>query len=108
MVLTVFVSAGLSLSTVQTSDMTVKMAMGSDMSVAGNGDCTACPDGADDSGNPIACPPICMAPVLAMLPQDLTVATAIQTSQLSSLPCPLRHGWGLLPDPYPPRPSDLV
>ena len=53
LLLAVFVAAGLSLSAVQASDMTVKMGMMSGMDMSGGGDCGGCPDKAPD-GNGVA------------------------------------------------------
>lgn len=102
----VFVTAGLSLPAVQATEMSVKMTMTSDMGT-GDRDCATCPRGADDSGNPKACSPVCVAPAFALLPQDPAVVTAIQASMLPSLPSPFLHGRGSLPDPSPPKPSGL-
>ena len=87
MLLAVFVTAGFGLSAVQASNMSVKMSTATDMGVAtdmgmaGDRDCAACPVGSDDHGNPVHCPPVCVAPVLAVLPQELAVPTVVQRPQ---------------------------
>jgi len=70
-----------------------------------DGDCKACIKDAGDNGNPMHCPPSCIAPVLAVLPQDFTLTAVSPVRQSSRLPAPLLRGRSSLPDPYPPRPS---
>ena len=124
LLLAVFVTAGLSLTAVQASDMSVKMTMMSgsgmtmpsdtgtttmsDMGVTGGGDCDACAGGTRDHGYPMSCWPVCVAPVFAVLPQGLAVTTIGQMAQLYSSTFQLLRGRDSLPDPSPPRPSDLV
>lgn len=113
--LVVFLTAGLGLAGAQASVMSAKMmttmsdnamvmhsdadtAMSSDMA----GDCKACPESAGDNGNPMHCPPTCIAPVLAVLPQGLAMRTVARV-QPSALPTPLLHGQSFQPDPSPPR-----
>ncbi|QND68458.1 hypothetical protein HB777_33965 [Mesorhizobium loti] len=123
MLLAVLLTAGFSLSAAQASVMSARMAMTgsemamatdtgmakmSDMGTATDGDCKACLKGAGDIGNPMHCPPTCIAPVLAVLPQDLAMTVVPLVSQPSALPTPLLHGRSSLPDPTPPRPSDLI
>ena len=86
--------------------MSVKMSMTTDMGLSS--DCAACPVGSDDRGNPMYCPPVCIASVVAVLPQDLAVTTNVQKPQPFLSPLALLHGRNSLPDPSPPRPSDLV
>jgi hypothetical protein len=123
MLLAVLLTAGFSLSAAQASVMSARMAMtGKDMAVAaGTGmagmshmatatdsDCHACLKGASDNGNPMHCPPTCIAPVMAVLPEGLAITLAPQVQQPSALPAPLLHGRSSLPDPTPPRLSDLI
>lgn len=90
------------------------MAMGADTGMAKmaengmNGDCKACLKGAGDTGNPMHCPPSCIAPVLAVLPQGPAMTMVPPVQQPSALQTPLLHGRSSLPDPFPPRPSDLI
>ena len=119
MLLAVFLTAGFSMSAAQANVMSAKMTMASDEGVAMpsgmgkmadatmNGDCKTCPKGAGSSDDPMHCAPTCIAPVLAVLPQDLTVTVVSPVSQPSALPTPFLHGRSSLPDPYPPRPSNL-
>jgi hypothetical protein len=112
--LAAFVATGFALSAVQASNMSVKMSMATDIGIAtdmgmsSDGDCAACSAGSDDHGNPMYCPPVCITPILAVLPQDLAVATNVQRLQPFLSPLALLHGRSSLPDPYPPRPSDLA
>lgn len=122
MLLAVFLTAGLSLSAAQASVMSARMTMmtGSGMTMptdvgmakksdtATNGDCKACLKGAGDNGNPVYCPTVCVAPVLAVLPQGLTMTMVLRAQQPSAHPAPYLHGRSSAPDPFPPRPSDLV
>lgn len=120
MLLAVFLTAGLSFSAAQASVMSAKMTMmtGSGMTMpadvgtatgsAMNGDCKACLKGASDNGNPIHCAPVCVAPVLAVLPQVLAIRVVPRAQQPSALPAPFLRGRSSVPDPFPPRPTDLV
>lgn len=81
------------------------MAMSKMGDTAMNGDCKACPKNAGGSDNPMHCPPSCIAPVFAVLPQDLTVTVLPPVSQPSTLPPLFLRGRSFLPDPYPPRPA---
>lgn len=121
MLLAVFLTAGFSLSAAQASVMSAKMTMAADDGMAMssdtgmgkmadatmNGDCKACLKDTGGSDNPMHCPPSCIAPVLAVLPQDLAVTVVPPVSQPSALPTPFPRGRSSLPDPYPPRPSNL-
>jgi len=116
MLLAVFLTAGFSLSAAQASVMSAKMTMAADegmtmpsgmgkmVDAAMNGDCKACIKGAGDNGNPMHCPPSCISPVLAVLPQDFTVKAVPPMQQPSGQPAASLHGRSSLPDPYPPRP----
>ncbi|WP_258589445.1 hypothetical protein [Mesorhizobium sp. AR02] len=115
MLLAVFLAAGFSLSTAQASIMSVRMAgammmpadtgMGKMAETPMKGDCNACLKDTGDKGGPMQCPPICIAPALAVLPQDFRVTPAPSVQQPSALAAPFLHGRSSLPDPYPPRPS---
>ena len=104
------VALGMSLSTVQASDMAVEKAMASDtgasgMAGTGHGGCGGCDDGG--SAKDMSCAPACMAPVsAATLPQGWSV-TVRQTSDPSTRPYLHRLGRAPAPDPTPPRPGDL-
>ncbi|NUS22596.1 MAG: hypothetical protein HOQ25_22880 [Mesorhizobium sp.] len=124
LLLAVFLTAGFSLSaaraSVMAATMTAGIAAGDGMSMpagpgmdemtdaAMKGDCKGCLKGAGDDGKGIYCPPTCIAPVLAVMPQNLDMTTTPLPSQISPLPAPFLHGRSSLPDPYPPRPSALV
>lgn len=107
LILAVFVAAGMSLSFAQAARMSVGMIVMSDMG-AGNDNCSGCPGNADDGSTAMPCWPVCVTPVLAVLPQDPAGLSAIQASELPSLPSAPLHGQTSLPDPSPPRPGDLV
>ena len=117
MLLAVLLTAGFSLSAAQASVMSARMAgenamalpaIGSMGKMAGGAmdeDCTACLKDLGSKGGPMHCPPDCIAPVLAVLPQDLAMAIVPRVQQPSPLQIPLLRGRSSLPDPYPPRPS---
>ncbi|RWA69968.1 MAG: hypothetical protein EOQ28_22260 [Mesorhizobium sp.] len=115
MLFAVFLTAGFSLSAVQASTMSVRMtgamAMPADTGMGKmaesdmKGDCNACLKDKGDKGSPMQCPPVCIAPALAVLPQDFGVTPVALVQQPSALPTPFLHGRSSLPDPYPPRPS---
>uniref|UniRef100_UPI003703DD6D hypothetical protein n=1 Tax=Mesorhizobium atlanticum TaxID=2233532 RepID=UPI003703DD6D len=75
------------------------------MAGAMSGDCKACLKDVGGNRSPIHCPPTCIAPVLAVLPQDLAVTVVSRIEQPLALPTPFLRGRGFLPDPFPPRSS---
>lgn len=103
--LAVFVTVGLSLSAVQASGMTVKMAMASDMGSSGHDGCQGCPS--DDGTKAISCTATCVAPVLAVLPESESVMLVHKTVSVVTR-YPLLHGKTSPPEPYPPRPIDIA
>lgn len=120
MLLAVFLTAGFSLSAAQASVMSARMAGDNAMAMpAASGmdkmaggamdeDCKACLKDLGSKGGPTHCPPDCIAPVLAVLPQDLAMAIVPRVQQPSPLPTPLLRGRSSLPDPSPPRPTAVV
>lgn len=115
MLLAVFLTTGFSLSAAQASVMSVRMTgvmvmpadtgMGKMAESDMKGDCNACLKDAGDKGGPMQCPTVCIAPALAVLPQDFGIVPVPSVQQPSTLPAPLMHGRSSLPDPYPPRRS---
>lgn len=106
-VLGLLVALGMSLSAVQASEMTVKMAAATDMSTHGNSDCSSgCGDDGSDGGKAMICTAVCVAPVVAVLSPTLSV-TFGNAAILQFGPDPLLPDWASSPDPYPPRSSDL-
>lgn len=117
MLFAVFLTAGFSLSAAQASVMTAKMTMAADEGMAMpssmgkvadatmNGNCKSCAEHTGGSDNPMHCQPTCIAPVLAVLPQDFAVTVVPALQQPQVLPDPLLSGRSSLPDPYPPRPT---
>lgn len=107
LLLAVFVAVGLGLSAVQAGDMTVKMAMASDMADSSHEDCQGCPMDGGDDGAMASCSLACTAPVSALLPKAPTVATtSAPRPRLAAYP--VLSGRTARPDPYPPRSSDLA
>ncbi|MFG1413560.1 hypothetical protein V5G24_20840 [Xanthobacter sp. VTT E-85241] len=105
--LAVFVTVGTSLSAVQVSDMTVKMAMASDMGGSGHDGCPGCPAGGGDDGmKAISCTAVCVIPVLAVLPHAEPVMLVHKTVSFITR-YRLLHGKTSPPEPYPPRPVDI-
>ncbi|RWL97962.1 MAG: hypothetical protein E5X74_12085 [Mesorhizobium sp.] len=113
MLLAVFLTVGFSLSAAQAGVMSAAMA--SDMAMTADagmgaggamkGDCKACLKDMGDNGSPKQCPPVCIAPVLAVLPQDFAVTTVPRPQQPSAQPTLFLHGRSSPPDPFPPRPD---
>ena len=97
----IFAMAAMSLSAVQAGTMALEMsAMADDMDAAG--DClTPCP-GEQDEADGMVCPPVCVAPAVAVLPSAMTVGVASTSSTYPFTYSP-RLGRESLPDPYPPR-----
>jgi hypothetical protein len=93
-----------------TSAMTSETGMGmmSEMGAAADSDCRVCLKGTGDSGNPMHCPPACIAPVVAVLPLEFAAMSVIRAPLPSALPTPFLHGRSSVPDPFPPKPIDLV
>lgn len=106
LMLGVFVTLGISLSTVQASDMAVKMASASAMGDSGDGGCGGCDGGGNDGAKGMACAAVCAAPVLAVVPQAFSLTLA-QTLRPPMRPYPFLQGAAFSPDPYPPRSYDL-
>jgi hypothetical protein len=113
LLIAVSVAAGLGMSPVQASAMAVKMAMAADagassMAMPSADGCSGCPDRNTDNGKMTVCPLACVAPALAVLPGGLALAVASPASRPVPLPTAFLHGWGGVPDPYPPRPFSFV
>jgi hypothetical protein len=105
--LAVFVTAGMSLSTVLANEIALKMTMASDMGLSGHDDCNGCPAGDDDAGaKAMTCAAVCVAPVLAILPQTgATMAAVVHV--IYPAPALFLQGRAPPPDLYPPRTSDI-
>ncbi|KUM24938.1 hypothetical protein AU467_28285 [Mesorhizobium loti] len=120
MLLAVFLTAGFSLSAAQAGVMSARMAgesamampaadgMGKMAGAAMGEDCKACLKDLGGKNGPMHCPPDCIAPVLAVLPQDLAMTIVPRMQQPSPPLAPLLRGRSLLPDPSPPRHTALV
>jgi hypothetical protein len=98
-----FFALGTILSTVQASDMSVKMAMSSEWDTSGDTGCMTCGgDGDQGSTNSHACPPVCTLSA-ALFPPDVSLEaphlkfTSLPSGNLS------RHGCTFSPDPHPPK-----
>ena len=124
LLLAVFVTTGASLSVVQAGNMAATMSMATDnaaamtvengmvamadMQAAPGGDCKACIKHVGDNGKLTHCPPTCIAPALAMLPSAAGMVPVLPIQQPSGSSTPRLDGRNFLPDPSPPRSSDLV
>lgn len=104
LLLAVLMSAPMSLSAARASEMTVKMATMAGMDMPAEGDCAGCPD---DSAM-TACPPVCVVPILALLPQELATLDRVMAARLAPPLYPPLHGRDFLPDPHPPRSKAIV
>lgn len=107
MFLAVFVTVGMSLSAVQASGMSARMAMASDMAGSSHDGCQGCPTGSDDGMKAMACGSICTAPALAVLPEQGASMPALQKPVPFAVRDPLRDGRLAPPDPHPPRTTDI-
>ncbi len=103
----VLVTAGIGSSVVQASNMATKMVMVSDMGASGQGHCGACPTGGKDDAKPMACAPVCVVPLMAMLPHGASTLS-MQMSEVFALRYRLPQGLISPPDPFPPRTTDIV
>lgn len=100
----VFLTLGTSSAAIHANDMAVEMAMTADMGGSGHGGCNGCDDGAAAPG---ACLSVCVAPAFAVLPPAVSVEAA-EAEELSLRKYLVLAGKASTPDPYPPRPADLV
>ena len=106
MLLAMVAMSALSLSAVRAGTMAVEMAGMAD-GMKASGDClTPCPGEQDDS-NSMACPPVCVAPVVAVVPSVMMLDVA-STSLHYIIPYSRHLGRESLPDPYPPRTRAIV
>ena len=107
LMLAVFVTAGMGLSAVQASTMSVKMMdMSPGMGTSGSGNCHDC-GGSGDSKRMAACVTAgCVATVVAHLPVMEIADLASVVVHHMHLDLAL-HGRGSAPDPYPPRPTHI-
>ena len=107
LLLAVFVTAGMSLSVVQASNMNIKMMdMAASMGKSSSGNCNGC-GGAGESNGMAACAASgCVAPLAVHDP--LAEAFNMASAAIYHLPLdvPLL-GMGSSPDPYPPRTSHI-
>lgn len=104
LLLGVFVALGVSLSAVQSGDMTVKMAVSVDMDGGGHGGCESCPGGDDDGA--AGCVAGCTVAAFAVLPAS-SGDKALQAPDLTLPVLRNERGTVFSPDPYPPRLSDF-
>ncbi len=98
-----FFALGTTLSAIQANDMTVKMAMSSDMDTSGDAGCIAC-GGVGDEGStsPTACPPVCtvsagMVPAFGSPEIPALVLVSPPSGHQSG------NGRAFSPDPHPPK-----
>lgn len=109
LLLAVLVTLSLNLSAVQASGMASEMARmaampGMDSSMSG--DCQKCPSKGDGAAMLAVCGTVCVAPAMAMLPQESPATFAL--AQIAFLKRhSLLHGRASPPDPYPPRSSTI-
>jgi len=98
------VALGMSASAIQATDMAVKMTLASHIGAMDNPACDGCGDGQGMKAT--SCGVVCVAPVVAALPQAVTVMRV----DARELPIPIQPrlvGWTSSPDPRPPRSTDL-
>ena len=90
---------------VQASGMAAKMATMGDMTMSDHGDCQDCPDQAGKM-TAMACGNVCAGPVVAPLPAATQVPAGNGPTPVAARE-PFLFGWVWLPDPAPPRTSDI-
>ena len=107
LLLAVFVTAGMSLSVVQASNMSIKMMdMASSMGKSGGGNCNDCGGPGNSSGMTACAAPGCVAPLMAHSPS--VEAFDMASAAIYHLPPDVALlGMGSNPDPYPPRTSHI-
>ena len=107
LLLAVFVTAGVSLSVVEASNMNIKMMdMASSMEKSGGGSCNYCGGPGDSSGMAACAASGCAAPLAAHDPS----AEVFNMASAAIYPRPLDVallGMDSCPDPYPPRTSHI-
>lgn len=101
LLLAAFLALGMSLSAVQSSEMTVRMAMASDAGAAGQGACNGCA-GADDSGHDVSCSSVLICSSAAILPVERGHAVA-KLGKMSLPISDVARDLAAPPDPYPPK-----
>ncbi|MGV1955516.1 hypothetical protein ACQZ5G_01310 [Agrobacterium sp. 22-214-1] len=107
MFLAVFVAVGMSLSVAEATMMSMKMAMASDMSGSMHDGCPDCPKGSGDDGmKAMVCSVVCATPILAVLPEGVSVPVVEQHASLPKGDS-LLHGTRAPPDLHPPRTTDI-
>lgn len=107
LLLAVIVAAGMGLSVAKTSAMAAQMAAMPMAAMMHDGDCPDCPDQPGDSAmKAMFCGTICATPVVAPLPTAAFAPVGEKSADATALHRPL-HGRTLLPDPDPPRTSDI-
>lgn len=107
LLLAVFVTAGIGLSAVQASTMSLKMMdTAPGMGTSGNGKCNDCSSSSDSKAMVACVAPGCVAPVAAHSPsaEALDIAS-VAVHHLHFNPALLGRDSG--PDPYPPRTNDI-
>jgi hypothetical protein len=104
--LAVFVTTGMGLSVVRANDMALTMAMPSDMGASGHDGCAGCPGGDSSGAKAMPCAVTCVAPVLALLPQVAPTPVAPVAATYPAYGAVL-HGRAPVPDPGPPRTTDI-
>lgn len=105
-VLAIFVAAGLGLSVVQASHMAATMTMAVDKGVSGEDGCAGCPGGGSDSMKMAVCASVCVAPLLAVLPQAAPMP-GVQTPPSFPSRDLLLIGRTSAPELHPPKPAHL-
>lgn len=100
--------ASMSVSTVQATEMAVKMTLASAMGVAASDSkCPDCDPGSHDMTAMDCRLAVCGSPAVATLAPALVVVVRVDGIDLLVRPQPSLVGWAHAPDPYPPRPSTL-
>ena len=107
LLLGVVFAASMSVSTVQATEMAVKMATASSVDIAQHNKCPDCDHG-NDGMKPMNCGlVVCTAQGVASLPQTFIITVSAIGVDVPNPLQPALVGWVHAPDPYPPRRSSL-
>jgi hypothetical protein len=105
--LSVFVTAGLSLAVAQAGNVPMKMPMASGMTASGHSDFHDCDSCAAGKTKGMVCAEMCAASIFATLPQIAPMAIAEIMTTLAAPEDEFLIGSRSPPDPYPPQSADI-
>lgn len=108
LVLGVFLALGMSVSAVQAAKNAFQMATtADDAGTSGPGNCNGCGGGDSGKGMATCAPVLNCGSMAAVLPMESALAT-VRPADLFNPVSNVARSLTATPDPYPPRPHDLV